>query len=169
MEMGSYKTNMLAFLKAIIYYTTTYLLTYIAFQILYKYLVHGAVHPSQFNVVNTGILFLTGVTIVTVIRLIFYKKFSVSNPYFCIISISTIILSLKPEFLTSYYEQSTGYGGTLLEMIIYPFAYLLNFIYQIGLTENAFILVLIFFISYRLITLGLDKIIKIFKEEDGLI
>ena len=157
------KLNDFIQLPTLLYYIATYGGTFLVFRVFYKIFnldqFIGFIHPGLLNSFNTGVLFLVGSITFLSIRLIFCQCLSISKTYFYTLLTSALLYAATPEFINSYFTQSTGTGGFLLEAIIYPFKYLFYYLHEVDLLNYSIPIVLILFISSRFISLGLDNLI----------
>lgn len=151
--------------KNILYYVTVYLSCILVNYTLLKPLkiknLGNFIHPSFYNLYNTSILFLAGLTTLLAVTFIFYKKFSLSKNFYYVLLISSFILSLIPNTLVSYYTQSTGGGGYILTLISYPVFAIHHVMYHLDILKFAPIIILTFFLLFRFITKFIDsKLLK---------
>ncbi|MGL5821009.1 MAG: hypothetical protein ACRCYE_05160 [Sarcina sp.] len=152
--------------KHIFYYITIYLGCIFINTLLSKPLkiknLGGFIHPTSYNLYNTSILLLVGILILIATTFIFYRKFSLPKTFYYILLISSLILTFIPDSISSYYSQSTGGGGYILTLISYPLFAFHHVIYHLDLLKVGPLILLIFFIFFKLITNFIDlKILKV--------
>ena len=160
--------------KGIAYYISLFICEVILLSILMKKLglgKSGMIHPVEYNIENTFIMFISSLILVVAVTFIFYRKFTIPRWYYWLVFIFMIIMAIEQESLLSYFQQSTG-GDNFLALfaslgtfIAYSFNMLFYFTYELGVSNYWLVIVIVFFILFDSITKILDKIrIKLTRE-----
>ena len=160
--------------KGITYYISLFVCEVILLSILMKKLglgKSGMIHPVEYNIENTFIMFISSIILVVVVTFIFYRKFTMPRWYYWLVFIFMIIMAIEQDSLFSYFQQSTGVDNFLAlfasigTLIAYSFNMLFYFTYELGVSKFWLVIVVVFFILFDSITKILDKIrIKLTRE-----
>ena len=154
--------------KGIAYYISLFICEVILLSVLMKKLglgKSGMIHPVEYNIKNTFIMFINSLILVMAVTFIFYRKFTIPRWYYWLVFIFMIIMAIEQESLLSYFQQSSG-GDNFLALfaslgtvIAYSFNILFYFTYELGVSDWWLIIVIVFFILFDIITKYIDRLI----------